>query len=149
MKRNCGFMLVELLMAVVILGILAGVAVPVAQGLGGWALRTSAQELAANIREARQTAIAGGVTCTITFFEFSGRYRLDFPGRTALVTLPGGVSYAANNFPLVSGRPVLSFRYTGAPSRGGHVALKDAQGKRLYIIVTPVTGRVRVDKNPP
>ena len=83
------------------------------------------------------------------FYEIGGRYRLNLPGGTVWRELPPGVSMAAVNFLVVDGRPTLAFRYTGAPNRGGHLALCDTRGRKKYLIVTPVTGRVRLDDSPP
>ncbi len=145
-----GLTLIELLVVVMIMGILTGVAVPVTRQSGMWSLRAAASELAVMIREARHTAITGGQNCYIVFYQFSDRYKWEYAGKVQWVRLPEGISFAANNFPLVlDGRPTLYFRYTGAPNRGGHVGLKDKRGNKLYVIVTPVTGRVRIDKVPP
>lgn len=149
MKKRCGVTLVELLTVVALLGILLAVAFPLARGVAVWSLRAAASEMAVRMREARMTAIACGQTCTLTFYTFSNRYRVADSSGTAWVLLPEGVSIASTNFPLVNNRPTLYFRYTGAPNRGGHVALRDHDGNRLYVIVTPVTGRVRVDSSPP
>ena len=73
-------------MVVLILGILLAVAVPVVRNAGGWPLKTAAQELAAAMQEARETAIAKGQTCTC-FYELGGRYRLDLPGETVWTKL--------------------------------------------------------------
>ena len=135
-------------MVVLILGILLAVAVPVVRNAGGWPLKTAAQELAAAMREARETAIAKGQTCTLVFYELGGRYRLDLPGETVWTKLPAELQLLAN-FPVVDSRATLYFRFTGAPNRGGYVRLQDQQGRRLYVIVTPVTGRVRIDSLPP
>jgi Tfp pilus assembly protein FimT len=142
-------MLVELLAVLVILAILLAVVLPVLRSLGPWQLKTSAYELAARIREARQTAVASGIGCRVVFYTPGRRYRVVLPDGSEFIDLPEGISYAANNFPLDNGRPTVSFRYTGAPNRGGHVGLKDQNGRRMYVIVTPVTGRVRVDTSPP
>jgi len=37
----------------------------------------------------------------------------------------------------------------GVPSMGGTVTLKNKRGKVLYVIMTPVTARVRISPNPP
>jgi len=105
--------------------------------------------MAVRFREARHTAITCGQRCTIVFYQYSGGYKIMLPDGPVWVELPAGISFAANNFPLESNRPTLYFRYTGAPNQGGHVALKDEKGNWLYVIVTPVTGRVRIGSEPP
>lgn len=144
-----GTTLLELLVVITILGILTSIVLPAYRGITMWSKRTAARELAVRIREVRHVAITSGLNCTITFYDYSKQYRVDLPGERLWIQLPEGVSIVANNFPLVSNRPTLYFRYTGAPNRGGHVVLRDTQGTFLYVIVTPVTGRVRVDSKPP
>jgi len=41
------------------------------------------------------------------------------------------------------------FYPNGVPSMGGTVTLKNRRGKILYVIMTPVTARVRVSPEPP
>lgn len=148
-RRESGLVLVELLAVLVVMGILTMVAMPVLRSFGPWPLRTAAQEMAGRMREARQTAMACGSDCHLVVYEFSGRYRVDLPDGSTWVQLPQGVSYSGTNFAIFDGRPTVYFRYTGAPNKGGHVVLRDTRGERLYVIVTPVTGRVRVSKTPP
>jgi len=143
--REKGFTLLEVLAVVFVLGLLTVTAFTAVHSLNRGQLKTSAQLLANHIREARLTAMTNGVTCTLTFYELGGRYRLDLPDGTRYIKLPEGVRFAANNFPQVDRRPTLRFRYTGAPNRGGHVTLKDESGAGISIIVTPVTGRVRLE----
>ncbi|NLB53619.1 MAG: hypothetical protein GX808_11900, partial [Syntrophomonadaceae bacterium] len=45
--------------------------------------------------------------------------------------------------------PACTFSAAGVPSSGGTVTLTNKYNKRLYIILNPVAGRVRVDENPP
>lgn len=135
-------------MVLSVLGLLVAMALPLL-GRGRLPLRVAAIELAAHIREVRIAAIASGEGSGVVFFLFDDRYRLELPGSRRLVKLPAGVHFAACNFPLELGRYTLSFRHTGAPNRGGHVVLRDDKGRRLYVIVTPVTGRVRIDEKPP
>lgn len=142
--------LAELLVVLSLLMILLAFAVPWWRQAGHRRLDSAALELAAVIREARTLAIVEGYRVYIVFYSFNRRYKMETPYDTVWYSLPEGISYGGNNFPLdLDGRPALSFRYTGAPSAGGHVTLKDEAGRRRYVIVTPVTGRVRVDKVPP
>ena len=145
-----GFTLIELVFVVLFLGVLAVLARPLVN-MGRWPLETAARKLASDMREARAAAIGCGQTCTLTFYEFGGRYRLDLPSGSSYSTLPEGICFAANNFPLdgESRRPTLYFRYTGAPNRGGHVALRDKAGRKRYIIVTPVTVGLGISEKPP
>jgi Tfp pilus assembly protein FimT len=43
----------------------------------------------------------------------------------------------------------VNFNPNGSPSMGGTVTLKNKRGKILYVIMTPVTARVRVSPEPP
>ncbi|NLM46285.1 MAG: prepilin-type N-terminal cleavage/methylation domain-containing protein [Firmicutes bacterium] len=144
-----GFTLLEILVVLLLLAIVAALAVPAVSALASWRLQTAVREMASDMREVRETAITHGLTCSLVFYEAGGRYRLNLLGGTVWRELPQGVSFAAVNFLEVDRRPTLAFRFTGAPNRGGHLALSDAKGRKKYIIVTPVTGRVRVDDNPP
>lgn len=149
-KKEAGITLVELLIVVSLLAVMSAVAIPVFRQAGTWALRAAATELAVRVRESRQQAIADGQNCYVIFYMYNGMVKLESPQGSEWVKLPQGITFAANNFPLVvDGRPTLYFRYTGAPNRGGHVALRDQRGNKLYVIVTPVTGRVRTDSSPP
>jgi prepilin-type N-terminal cleavage/methylation domain-containing protein len=148
-KKIGGFTLAELLTVVAVLALLTGMAMPLVRGFEGRALKTSAQELAVHMREARTTAITGGKSCMVVFYEWDHRYRLIYPEERFFVILPAGIRYGGVNFPNVDGRSTLYFRYTGAPNAGGHVTLRDSSGRRLYVIVTPVTGRVRISDSPP
>ncbi len=149
-RRRRGVVLTELLMVLLLLGIIAAIAIPAMRSFGQWPLRAASQEMAARIREARHTAMTTGNTCYVVFSEFSDRYRVVLPTGSEWINLPSEVVFGGTNFPLLSdNRPTVSFRYTGAPNRGGHLILRDRNGRRRYIIVTPVTGRVRISETPP
>jgi type II secretory pathway pseudopilin PulG len=140
---------VELLTVVAVLGVLLTVAMPLVRSFEERALKVAAQELAVRMREARVAAMTGGQNCMVVFYEWEHCYRMIFPEERMFVYLPEGVRYSGNNFPNVDGRRTVYFRYTGAPNAGGHVVLRDQKGNRLYVIVTPVTGRVRVSSVAP
>jgi len=149
-SQSKGMTLVELLAVIIILSIMSAMAVLLFSHTGVWSLKAAAGELAGRIREARSSAIIEGRNINIIFYEFSRKYKLEYPDDGEWVSLPEGINYSANNFPLViDNRPTLYFRHTGAPNRGGHIGLKDKRGNQVFVIVAPVTGRVRVDKAPP
>ncbi|MBT9168264.1 MAG: hypothetical protein DDT19_01609 [Syntrophomonadaceae bacterium] len=152
LRRRQGVVLTELLMVLLLLGILTAIAIPAMRSFGQWPLRAASQEMVARIREARQTAMATGNICYVVFFEFSARYRLELPTGREWVKLPSEVVFGGTNFPpskLFDNRPTVYFRPTGAPNRGGHLILRDRDGRQRFIIVTPVTGRVRISETPP
>jgi hypothetical protein len=67
--------------------------------------------------------------------------------------LEGGVSLSWTNFKKYKiefdpvGCPDMSD--VGTPDRGGTIALKSRSNKFLYVIITPVTGYVRISEEPP
>ncbi len=149
-RGKAGVTLVELAVVLLVLSLLLAVVVPLALHSSYWSLKVAANQLAACIRETRYRAIVDGVNCYLVFYQFNHRYKRIYPEGTSWVRLPEGVELSHVNFPLaMENRPTLYFRPTGAPNIGGHVALRDKKGNRLYVIVRPVTGRVRIDTVPP
>ena len=100
----------------------------------GWPLKTAAQELAAAMREARETAIAKGRPAHL-FYELGGRYRLDLP---ETVWKAASRAAAACQLPLLTAVPPCIFALQ-ALIAAVMFASTDQQGRRLYVIVTPVT----------
>ncbi len=143
-----GFTLLEVVVIVSLLAILLSVAVPSAAPLENWKLQTAAQELAAHLREARQDAIASGQPSEILFLVYENCYLLRLHTGSQRVDLPAGIEYeGTTTFPGMP--PRVSFNYLGRPSRGGTVILESAAGENRYVIMTPVTGRVRLSREPP
>lgn len=139
----------ELLVALAIAALVLLLVFPVHRYFSAWPLQGAALELAARVREMRHAAVASGQQTELAFFLFDGLYRVRCPERITLVRLPAGVSFASINFPSDGVRHTLSFRFTGAPNQGGHLTLRNRAGQRLYVIVTPVTARVRISSQPP
>lgn len=137
-------------MVLAIMAILLALAIPVFGGFQErWTLETTAWRLVSDLRLAQQIAITTGVNTRIDFRWHAGDYRLFLPVEKTMVKLPEGISYAMNNFPHVKGVHKLSFTPLGAPSRGGTVGFKTKNGSKIYVILTPATGRIRVSPDPP
>lgn len=142
-----GFTLLELLAVLALLVVLAAVALPRAGDLSRWRLKGAARILAGNLRLARQEAIAGGYN-KVVFYVYNNSYELCFSQKNSTVELPQGISFEGlTTFP--GKPPSLHFNMLGHPSSGGTVILKTLGGEKIYIIMTPVTGRIRISREPP
>ena len=131
--------------------IAAAVAVPAVSNLNErWRLEGAAWRLASDMRMARHLAITQGKYMRFEFRWLPRDYYMFLPVKKTTVMLPEGIEYAYINFPC-DGVNVYKFSISslGAPTQGGTVGLKNRRGDRLYIIITPVTGRVRVSPDPP
>ncbi len=143
-----GFTLIELLAVMAIAALFAAVLWPRVPVHGRWKLETAARNLAGDLRLIRQAAITSGEFCRIEFYIYAQSYELRLPGNEREVYLPEGVYF--EGFPTFQGDPpYVHFNMLGRPSGGGTVILKSREGHKLYIIVTPVIGRVRVSLEPP
>lgn len=150
---TCAFTVVELLCVLALLGLIAAITFPTVAGVSSSRdIELAARGMAMDIRRTQQKAITAGWTQYIEFRTNADDYRLR-DGRTeerTTVKLPPGVTYRSVNFPIVDGwYRQLSFNRSGAPNRGGTVALTNNAGDVIYIIVTPATGRVRISDQPP
>ncbi|MGI6487884.1 MAG: prepilin-type N-terminal cleavage/methylation domain-containing protein [Syntrophomonadaceae bacterium] len=145
-----GFTLIELLAVLAILSIITAIVLPqVNTVLNYLQLRKDAVEIAREIRVARHQAIALGRGVKVRFYPHHGYYRVYEP-EARKCNLGSGISYEYVSFPPDVRQWVFcEFDSLGTPTAGGTVALRNAQGQRLYVIVNPVVGRVRVSSNPP
>ncbi len=150
-NKEYGFSLVELLCILTLIGIMALVAAPAVQGLGQrHNLEIAARTMATEMRKAQQRAIMAGCGQIIEFHHRK-RYRIR-DGKTEetyTVELPEGVTRRSVNFPFSDNIRFLRYNYNGSPSSGGTVTLVNSAGEVLYVIVTPITGRVRISECPP
>lgn len=114
-----------------------------------WRLEEAAWRLAADMRLARQLAISTGKDARFEFRWEQGDYRMFLPEEKTTVELPEGISYTYNNFTADGGVRKFLISPLGAPSPAGTVGFKNRRGAKLYVIIAPATGRVRISKTPP
>jgi len=150
------FTLIELLCIIALLSLMVAIARPVMQNAGQkYNLKIAARTMATDMRRCQQTAIATGVPYCMEFIiseEFDlYHYRIKNcqTSKSERVKFPEGVKYRSTTFRVDGGFPKLRFKPNGAPNYGGTVVLTNNEGKVLYVIVTPATGRVRISPDPP
>lgn len=126
------------------------IAIPTVSGLNEkWRLEEAAWRLASDMRLARQLAITTGKNTRFEFRWQANDYRMFLPVEKTTVKLPEGISYTHTSFTLVGGVCGFSISSLGAPSSAGTVGFKNRRGGKLYVIIAPATGRVRVSPEPP
>lgn len=148
-----GITLLEVLVSTAISATLLLIAVPaVLNGLSKYALYTGARQMATDIRGWQQQAL--------TAMDDTGTYLVKFDfSREAYYLMRNTAVLEARRLPVYLDldeewtKPPyyeLRFNLKGVPSTGGRVALREKlTGKRYYVIVAPVAGRVRVSPQPP
>ncbi|MEW5922023.1 MAG: prepilin-type N-terminal cleavage/methylation domain-containing protein [Bacillota bacterium] len=144
---TAGYTLVELIAVLALLGVMTALAVPRFTTLPYWHLEAASRRMAGDLRLLRQEAINSGGQYKAEFYIHLNRYTLTLPQGRRHVYLPDTVQFEGNT--TFSGLPpAVHFNYLGRPSSGGTVILKTGDSLR-YIIVAPVTGRVRISRTPP
>ena len=149
-NRNKGYTLIELMVVVGIIALLLGLSLNGLDNLIQWnKLNTAAALLSSELKSTQSRAFYEGVIYKLQFWPPLDRYRIY--RQTELITelikdeTLDGVNLFNTNFTNNN----LYFYPSGVPSMGGTVTLKNKRGKVLYVIMTPVTARVRVSPEPP
>jgi general secretion pathway protein H len=134
-RRQAGFALAEVTLALMLIGLLAALALPHAvRATGPTALRIAALRVSALLREDRNAALrTGGVT--IASIDAEGRVRSETA--SAFVELPAGAQAH------VIGAPAGIRFYGDGRSSGGMIALT-AAASRYVVAVSPDTGAIDV-----
>ncbi len=145
-NRNKGYTLMELMVVVVIISLLLGLGTNGLDYLMQWnKLNTAAALLSSELKNTQSRAFYEGVYYKLQFWPSLNRYRVY--KKTELIDdiILKDIDLFNTNFTDNN----LYFYPNGVPSMGGTVTLKNKRGKILYVIMTPVTARVRVSPDPP
>jgi prepilin-type N-terminal cleavage/methylation domain-containing protein len=145
-KTNSGYTIIELVVVTAIIAILTVVSFKglftVKQNMD---LNRAAHQLEAILKNCQSKAMYTGSYYKIEFHQSLNRYRIfkDFVAdRTIQLEniIIHNVNFTDNK---------VGFNKNGSPSMGGTVTLKTKNGKKLYVIMTPVTARTRISDTPP
>jgi len=145
-NRNNGFTLIELMVVVGIIALLLGLSLNGLYNLIQWSkLNRAAAILSSELKNTQSRAFYEGVWYKIDFWESLDRYRIY--KQTVLIDdiILEDIDLFNSNFT----DDKVYFYPSGVPSMGGTVTLKNKRGKILYVIMTPVTARVRISPDPP
>jgi len=147
-KSNEGFTLIEVILSITILSLLSSLVAPnLKHSLNRHKLEVAAYELAQNLRLTQQRSIVEGISHKVVLdLNKRDNYQLVSGRQGKLIKLPAGVYFDWTTYSEVD--KTIIFYPTGAPNRGGTIAITDGRDS-LFVIVSVATGRIRVDKSPP
>ena len=146
-NRTKGYTLIELMVVIVVISLLLGLSLNGLYNLIQWSkLNRAAAILSSELKNTQSRAFYEGVYYKIDFWAPLDRYRIY--RKTELykdIQLEEDIDLFNTNFT----NSKVYFYPNGVPSMGGTVTLKNKRGKILYVIMTPVTARVRISTEPP
>jgi prepilin-type N-terminal cleavage/methylation domain-containing protein len=145
-NRNKGYTLIELMVVVGIISLLLGIGINRLDYLIQWnKLNRAAALLSSELKNTQSRAFYEGVYYKLQFWPTLDRYRVYKQTELIDDTILKDIDLFNTNFTDSN----LYLYPNGVPSMGGTVTLKNKRGKVLYVIMTPVTARVRVSPEPP
>ena len=145
-NRTKGYTLIELMVVVGIIALLLGLSLNGLYNLIQWSkLNTAAAILSSELKNTQSRAFYEGVYYKLQFWPSLDRYRIYRQTVLYKDIQLEDVDLFNSNFTNNN----LYFYPNGVPSMGGTVTLKNKRSKILYVIMTPVTARVRISPNPP
>jgi len=145
-NRNKGFTLIELMVVTGIITLLLVLSINGINSLLQWSkLNRTAALLSSELKNTQSRAFYEGVYYKIQFWESLDRYRIYKQTELVEDVILEDIDLYNTNFTDDN----VYFYPSGVPSMGGTVTLKNKRGKVLYVIMTPVTARVRVSPEPP
>lgn len=145
-NRTKGYTLIELMVVVVIISLLLGLSLNGLYNLIQWSkLNRAAAILSSELKNTQSRAFYEGSYYKIDFWAPLDRYRIYRQTVLYKEIQLEDIDLFNTNFT----NNKVYFYPNGVPSMGGTVTLKNKRGKILYVIMTPVTARVRVSTEPP
>jgi prepilin-type N-terminal cleavage/methylation domain-containing protein len=150
-NHNKGYTLIELMVVVGIISLLLGLVISGLDYLIQWnKLNTAAALLSSELKNTQSRAFYEGAYYKIEFYATFdcptlNKYRIYKQTELYKEIKLESVELFKTNFT----NNKVFFYPNGVPSMGGTVTLKNKRGKILYVIMTPVTARVRVSPEPP
>lgn len=145
-NRTKGYTLIELMVVVVIVSLLLGFGINGLDYLIQWnKLNTAAALLSSELKNTQSRAFYEGVYYKLEFLPSLDKYRIYKQTELIADIILKDIDLFNTNFTNNN----IYFYPNGVPSMGGTVTLKNKKGKVLYVIMTPVTARVRVSPDPP
>jgi len=145
-NHSKGYTLIELMVIVGIIALLLGLSLNGLDYLIQWnKLNTAAALLSSELKNTQSRAFYEGVYYKIDFWAPLNRYRIYKQTELIDDIILKDIDLFNTNFT----NNKVYFYPNGVPSMGGTVTLKNRRGKILYVIMTPVTARVRISPDPP
>jgi len=145
-NRNKGYTLIELMVVVAIISLLLGLSLNGLNNLIQWSkLNRAAALLSSELKNTQSRAFYEGVYYKLQFWPTLDRYRIYRKTELIQDIMLADIDLFNTNFT----NNYVYFYPNGVPGMGGTVTLKNKRGKILYVIMTPVTARVRISQNPP
>ena len=152
-SSNCnkGYTLIELMVVVVIISLLLALSLNGLDNLIQWnKLNTASALLSSELKNTQSRAFYEGVYYKIEFYATFdcptlNKYRIYKQTELYEEIQLEGVELFKTNFT----NNKVFFYPNGVPGQGGTVTLKNKKGKVLYVIMTPVTARIRISPDPP
>lgn len=134
------------MVVVVIVSLLLGLGINGLNYLIQWnKLNTAAALLSSELKNIQSRAFYEGVYYKLQFLPSLDKYRIYKQTELIDDIILKDIDLFNTNFTNNN----IYFYPNGVPSMGGTVTLKNRRGKILYVIMTPVTARVRVSPDPP
>jgi len=145
-----GVTLIELVIVFVIIAIGAVLLVPnIGTWLPNFRLRSGTRDVASMLRTAQMKAVSTNIPYGVAFDANSYQLYRSSGGlipEGSLVTLPSGVQFKDNTFPVngTLNKPFAQFNPNSTSSTGG-VSLLNIKGVQKRITLTTATGRVKIE----